>query len=293
MSSRWSPLGQKVPTSTFLRCWSVWNSRVWKDTVQYTIQILALDTAALYEGQLQPWSKRVCGEFLLESAGASRVLPCHGWLRGVDWYSCQDGQDWLYTTMSCQGIRGCHGLLWWYCAQLPQRSHPVHLRWRWDGWCIHQVAEDWHVQDVSKEFKHQYQVDVTDKEGGFLPGVLQIGIDDSSLELQAKLDKEYRHLVQDCSVANIHIPLHGQSHSGLPSCQPPPHHPECDPDLPYCLAEAQQPRAFIHGWCCISACWATCYCLWGRSIEQRGTNMEHGENKCASMTPYVWSVIVT
>ncbi|KAG8218126.1 hypothetical protein J3R82DRAFT_3658 [Butyriboletus roseoflavus] len=34
-----------------------------------------------------------------------------------------------------------------------------------------------------KEFKHNYQVDVTDKEGGFLSGVLQIGIDDSSLEL--------------------------------------------------------------------------------------------------------------
>ncbi|KIJ10873.1 hypothetical protein PAXINDRAFT_101865 [Paxillus involutus ATCC 200175] len=48
-----------------------------------------------------------------------------------------------------------------------------------------------------KEFKHNYRVDVTDKEGGFLPGVLQIGMDDSSLELQAKLDEEYGRLVQD------------------------------------------------------------------------------------------------
>jgi DNA-directed RNA polymerase II subunit RPB1 len=48
-----------------------------------------------------------------------------------------------------------------------------------------------------KEFEHQYRVDVTDKEGGFLPGVLQIGIDDSSLELQAKLDEEHGRLVQD------------------------------------------------------------------------------------------------
>ncbi|KIJ58730.1 hypothetical protein HYDPIDRAFT_163162 [Hydnomerulius pinastri MD-312] len=48
-----------------------------------------------------------------------------------------------------------------------------------------------------KEFEHNYRVDVTDKEGGFLPGVLQIGIDDSSLELQVKLDEEYTRLVQD------------------------------------------------------------------------------------------------
>lgn len=33
-------------------------------------------------------------------------------------------------------------------------------------------------------FGHDYRVDVTDPAGGFLPGVL----DDSSLELQAKLD---------------------------------------------------------------------------------------------------------
>ncbi|KAF8134819.1 RNA polymerase Rpb1, domain 6-domain-containing protein [Boletus edulis] len=47
-----------------------------------------------------------------------------------------------------------------------------------------------------REFEHNYQVDVMDK-GGFLPGVLQIGIDDSSLELQAKLDEEYAWLVED------------------------------------------------------------------------------------------------
>jgi len=32
---------------------------------------------------------------------------------------------------------------------------------------------------------------------GFLPGVLQVGVDDSSLELQAKLDEEYARLVAD------------------------------------------------------------------------------------------------
>ena len=48
-----------------------------------------------------------------------------------------------------------------------------------------------------KEFEHNYQVNVTDKEGGFLLGVLQIGIDDCSLELQAKLDEEYVCLIND------------------------------------------------------------------------------------------------
>ncbi|TFK57734.1 beta and beta-prime subunits of DNA dependent RNA-polymerase [Heliocybe sulcata] len=46
-------------------------------------------------------------------------------------------------------------------------------------------------------FEHKYRVDVTDPQGGFLPGVLQVGIDDSSLELQSKLDDEYGQLVAD------------------------------------------------------------------------------------------------
>ncbi|TFK71732.1 beta and beta-prime subunits of DNA dependent RNA-polymerase [Pluteus cervinus] len=49
----------------------------------------------------------------------------------------------------------------------------------------------------NREFQHSYRVDVTDPEGGFLPGVLQLGIDDSSLELQAKLDEEYAQLQED------------------------------------------------------------------------------------------------
>ncbi|KAI6137077.1 RNA polymerase 2 [Pisolithus sp. B1] len=49
----------------------------------------------------------------------------------------------------------------------------------------------------NREFEGKYCVDVSDKEGSFLPGVLQISINDSSLELQVKLDEEYAHLVQD------------------------------------------------------------------------------------------------
>ncbi|KZT09014.1 beta and beta-prime subunits of DNA dependent RNA-polymerase [Laetiporus sulphureus 93-53] len=49
----------------------------------------------------------------------------------------------------------------------------------------------------NREFEHNYRVDVTDPSGGFLPGVLQAGLDDSSLELQAKLDEEFTQLVED------------------------------------------------------------------------------------------------
>lgn len=48
-----------------------------------------------------------------------------------------------------------------------------------------------------KEFEHNYRVDVTDPAGGFLPGVLQVGLDDSSLELQVRLDEEFNQLVED------------------------------------------------------------------------------------------------
>jgi DNA-directed RNA polymerase II subunit RPB1 len=47
----------------------------------------------------------------------------------------------------------------------------------------------------NREFEHNCRVDITDPVGGFLPGVLQVGIDDSSLELQARLDEEYAQLL--------------------------------------------------------------------------------------------------
>ncbi|KAF8201085.1 beta and beta-prime subunits of DNA dependent RNA-polymerase [Mycena galopus ATCC 62051] len=46
-------------------------------------------------------------------------------------------------------------------------------------------------------FEHDYKVDVTDEKNGFRAGVLQLGLDDSSLELQAKLDEEYAQLAAD------------------------------------------------------------------------------------------------
>ncbi|KAK7468334.1 DNA-directed RNA polymerase II core subunit rpo21 [Stygiomarasmius scandens] len=48
-----------------------------------------------------------------------------------------------------------------------------------------------------REFEHQYRVDVTDPHGGFLPGTLQVGIDDNTMELQKKLDEEYEQLQAD------------------------------------------------------------------------------------------------
>jgi DNA-directed RNA polymerase II subunit RPB1 len=58
-----------------------------------------------------------------------------------------------------------------------------------------QRIETFHLGN--REFEHNYRVDVTDPAGGFLPGVLQVGIDDSSLELQARLDEEYAQLLED------------------------------------------------------------------------------------------------
>ncbi|KAH9036612.1 beta and beta-prime subunits of DNA dependent RNA-polymerase [Lactarius pseudohatsudake] len=58
-----------------------------------------------------------------------------------------------------------------------------------------QRIETFHLSN--REFEHNYRVDVTDPAGGFLPGVLQVGIDDSSLELQARLDEEYAQLLED------------------------------------------------------------------------------------------------
>ncbi|KAI0344206.1 beta and beta-prime subunits of DNA dependent RNA-polymerase [Trametopsis cervina] len=49
----------------------------------------------------------------------------------------------------------------------------------------------------NREFEHDYRVDVTDPVGGFMQGVLQAGLDDSSLELQAKLDEEFTQLSED------------------------------------------------------------------------------------------------
>jgi DNA-directed RNA polymerase II subunit RPB1 len=49
----------------------------------------------------------------------------------------------------------------------------------------------------NKEFEHNYRVDITDPAAGFLPGAVQVGLDDSSAELQALLDEEYKQLVDD------------------------------------------------------------------------------------------------
>jgi DNA-directed RNA polymerase II subunit RPB1 len=58
-----------------------------------------------------------------------------------------------------------------------------------------QTIETFGLND--REFEHNYHVDVMDPAGSFLPGVLQVGVDDSSLELQVKLDEEYARLVED------------------------------------------------------------------------------------------------
>ncbi|KAF5324971.1 hypothetical protein D9619_009833 [Psilocybe cf. subviscida] len=58
-----------------------------------------------------------------------------------------------------------------------------------------QTIETFGLND--RKFEHNYCVDVTDLSGGFMQGVLQVGIDDSSLELQSLLDEEYACLAED------------------------------------------------------------------------------------------------
>ncbi|KAH8797388.1 RNA polymerase Rpb1, domain 6-domain-containing protein [Flagelloscypha sp. PMI_526] len=48
-----------------------------------------------------------------------------------------------------------------------------------------------------REFEHRYRIDVADPAGGFMPGQLQVGVDDSSIELQEKLDEEWGRLCED------------------------------------------------------------------------------------------------
>ncbi|TFK37902.1 hypothetical protein BDQ12DRAFT_698861 [Crucibulum laeve] len=55
----------------------------------------------------------------------------------------------------------------------------------------------------NREFEHNYRIDVTDPAGDFLPGVLQIRFDNSSLEFQAKLDEEYMRKPSDLEPSYI------------------------------------------------------------------------------------------
>ncbi|KIJ45198.1 hypothetical protein M422DRAFT_251383 [Sphaerobolus stellatus SS14] len=65
-----------------------------------------------------------------------------------------------------------------------------------DGAFIEQQSvEIYHLTD--KVFERRYRVDVTEASKGFLPGILQVGLDDSSLELQRKLDEEWKQLCED------------------------------------------------------------------------------------------------
>ena len=61
-----------------------------------------------------------------------------------------------------------------------------------------QTIETFGLSD--KEFEHSYRIDVADPARGFWPGALQVNISASSLELQAKLNKEYNQLVQDWQI---------------------------------------------------------------------------------------------
>ena len=59
----------------------------------------------------------------------------------------------------------------------------------------HQYIKMFTMND--QEFEHKYCVDVMDTAEGFFPGILLVGVDDSSIGLQQKLNEEYDQLVQD------------------------------------------------------------------------------------------------
>ncbi|KAJ7603098.1 topoisomerase II [Mycena polygramma] len=67
---------------------------------------------------------------------------------------------------------------------------------------------------TDEQFSYNYPVDVTDKKSGFMSGMLQVGLDDSPLELQAKLDEEYAQ-----STPDTHFHLQSQSRLRS-SCEP-------------------------------------------------------------------------
>jgi len=59
----------------------------------------------------------------------------------------------------------------------------------------HQKTNTFGLDNVA--FEHNHRVDITDCKSCFLPNTLQIGVDDSYLELQMKLDEEYNELLND------------------------------------------------------------------------------------------------
>ncbi|KAH6871075.1 hypothetical protein BKA70DRAFT_1379523 [Coprinopsis sp. MPI-PUGE-AT-0042] len=99
-----------------------------------------------------------------------------------------------------------------------------------------------------KSFDHTYRVDIIDNDSRFLPGTLQLGIDNSSLERQGKLDEEHTNvdfylpinlyrLIQNTTQI-YHIDLR------KPVDLPPARIDDADHGLGECLVEAQDNLMF-------------------------------------------------
>ncbi len=102
---------------------------------------------------------------------------------------------------SCQGARVRACLLRRHGPQLAGRSYP-HCR---------------DICSVQSPVRARLPVVVTDPSGGILPGVLQVGLDDSSLELQAQLDEEFAQLSDDRNL--LHSPIFPRTCPSLPPRQ--------------------------------------------------------------------------
>ncbi|KAH8921889.1 beta and beta-prime subunits of DNA dependent RNA-polymerase [Atractiella rhizophila] len=73
-----------------------------------------------------------------------------------------------------------------------------------------------YVRLKNDDFDRMYKVDVMDPAWRFKEGTLQIGLADSSIDLQALLDEEYRQLLEDRELLRTYIFKDGSNRKALP-----------------------------------------------------------------------------
>jgi len=82
-----------------------------------------------------------------------------------------------------------------FAIRLAILSYTQRAGWMDGAFIESQYIETFGISD--KEFEHNYRVDIANPAAGFLPGAVQVGLDDSSAELQALLNEEHSQLVED------------------------------------------------------------------------------------------------
>ena len=72
------------------------------------------------------------------------------------------------------------------------------------------------VRMSNAKFENTYRVDVMDPEWAFKKGMLQIGLDEGTVEVQAMLDEEYEQLCEDRNLLRNYILKSGDAQKALP-----------------------------------------------------------------------------